>query len=120
MKIVIPTAGQNLSAEIAPRFGRAEQFLVIDPDTMDFEVVENSQNLDLSQGAGIQAARTIAAHAPDVLITINCGPKAFKVLKAAKIKVVIGDRGRIDEAVERYKKGELSHAEEANVEGHWV
>ena len=87
---------------------------------MAVEVIENKQNLDLAQGAGIQAAQTIASHNTDALITGNCGPKAFKVLDAAGIKVIIGARGRIEDVIGRYKKGELEHADSANVEGHWV
>ena len=49
----------------------------------------------------------------------NCGPKAFKTLTAADIKVVIGVSGKIKEAIEKFKKGQFSYISEANVEGHW-
>jgi predicted Fe-Mo cluster-binding NifX family protein len=120
MKIAITASGTQLSSDIDPRFGRAIQFLIVDSETNNAQVVENQQNLDLPQGAGIQAAQTIAAHDVDVLITGNCGPKAFKVLSAAKIKVITGAQGRIDLVLERYRNGELAYADEANVEGHWV
>ena len=120
MKIAVTATGENLSSEIDPRFGRALRFMIVDPDTMETELVENAQNLNLPQGAGIQAAQTIASQKVEVLITGNCGPKAFKVLEAAGIKVITEARGRIDEVIEQFKKGELKHADEANVEGHWV
>ena len=120
MKIAVTTHGNTLTSEIDPRFGRAARFIVVDPDTMETELVENSQNLDLPQGAGIQAAQTIASHKIGVLITGNCGPKAFKVLKAAGIRVVTEAKGRIDDIIEQYKRGELTYADDANVEGHWV
>jgi predicted Fe-Mo cluster-binding NifX family protein len=120
MKIAVSASGKDMSSEIDPRFGRAALFLFVDSVTRDVRVVENRQNLDLPQGAGIQAAQTIAAEKADVLLTGNCGPKAFKVLTAAKVKVVVGARGRVDQALERYLNGELKHSDEANVEGHWV
>ena len=120
MKIALTATGKSLDSNIDPRFGRAQVFLLVDTATMSVEVVENKQNLDLPQGAGIQAAQTIASHKTDVLVTGNCGPKAFKVLKAAGIKVVIGVTGRAEDVVERYKNGELQPTTDANVEGHWV
>ena len=82
--------------------------------------MENNQNLDLPQGAGIQAGKTILEHNVDVLITGNCGPKAFKVLTTGNVEIVVGSKGRVIDAVEQYKKGELKAAADANVEGHWV
>ena len=120
MRIAVTTQKENLEAEVESRFGRAPKFLIIDSDTMAFAAVENTQSMDLSQGAGIQAARNIIPHKPDVLLTGNCGPKAFRVLQAAGIKVVVGAKGKITDAVRAYLNGEYTPATDANVEGHWV
>ena len=85
MKIAISAAGRDLNADLDPRFGRAPYFIIADPKSMAFEVVENRHNLDLPQGAGIQAGMIIADHKVDVLITGHCGPKAFKVLQKAGV-----------------------------------
>ena len=87
---------------------------------MDFEVVGNTQNLNLPQGAGIQAGKTITDHHVDALITGHCGPKAFKVLQSAGVKIFTGADGKVTDALEQFKKGELAAASEADVEGHWV
>ena len=81
MKLAISSTGKDLDANLDPRFGRADYFIIVDPETRAFEVVENTQNLNLPQGAGIQAGKTIADHHVDVLVTGHCGPKAFKVLQ---------------------------------------
>ena len=120
MKIALTATGKDLSSDIDPRFGRAQMFLIVDSDTMAVEVVENKQNLDLPQGAGIQAAQTIVEQQAKALITGNCGPKAFRVLKTAGIQVFTNVQGTVDEALKMYKKGSLKSAPEANVEGHWV
>jgi predicted Fe-Mo cluster-binding NifX family protein len=120
MKIAVTATGKELSANIDPRFGRASQFLIIDSDTDSLDVVENKQILDLPQGAGIQAAQNLVSHHVDVLITGNCGPKAFRVLEAAGIRLIIGAKGRIDKIIDEYKDGALEYANSANVEGHWV
>ena len=68
MKIAVSSTGKNLEATLDARFGRAAYFVVVDPDTLTFEAVENKQNLNLPQGAGIQAAKTVLQHKADALI----------------------------------------------------
>ncbi len=119
MKIAVSSKGNTLDSEIDPRFGRAGFFLLVDPETMKFEVLENRQNLQLPQGAGIQAAQTVVEHGAKMVLTGNCGPKAFRVLQAAGIKVAVGISGKVQEAIDQYKQGKLNFAESPNVEGHW-
>jgi predicted Fe-Mo cluster-binding NifX family protein len=120
MRIALTAQGTDLQAEIDPRFGRAGQFLLVDSDTLAVEIIANTQNLELAQGAGIQAAQNIIAHKPHVLLTGNCGPKAFKVLQTAGVKVVAGVKGPVGEAIQDYLAGRYQTTTSANVEGHWV
>jgi len=120
MRIAISSQDKDLNANLDPRFGRAAYFIIVDPETMAFEVVENSQNLNLSQGAGIQAGKTIADNKVDVLITGHCGPKAFKVLQGAGVKIVTGAGGTVADAIAQFNSGELETSIEADVDGHWV
>ena len=120
MKVAVTSKGPTLDDEVDPRFGRAQVFLVVDTDTGEFKVVDNRQNLEAAQGAGIQAARIVAEHGAEVVITGHCGPNAFRTLSAAGIKVAIGAEGSVGEAVEKFKKGELKPVDDADVEGHWA
>jgi predicted Fe-Mo cluster-binding NifX family protein len=120
MKIAVSATGRDLSADVDPRFGRTEYFIVIDSETMAYEAIENTQNLDLPQGAGIQAGKTIVNSGATVLLTGNCGPKAFTVLNQAGVEVVVNVKGAVKEAVSAYLRGDLKPTNEANVEGHWV
>lgn len=120
MKVAVTSSDKDIDAEIDPRFGRAKYFLLVDTETLAFDVVENTQNLDLPQGAGIQAGKNLVESGAGALITGNCGPKAFRVLESAKIDVFVGIKGTVREAVEKFKAGELAAASGANVEGHWV
>ncbi len=120
MKVAITSSGKDLTADIDPRFGRAKNFIIIDSETMEYSVVENTQNLNLPQGAGIQAAKTIVDNNVKVLITGNCGPKAFNILDKIGIKKIIGAKGRIADALQQFKNNELKPADSANVDGHWV
>lgn len=119
MKIALSAKGNTLNSEIDPRFGRAAFFILVDPETMGVEILENKQNLQLPQGAGIQAAQMVVENGARVVLTGNCGPKAFQVLQATGVNVAVGISGSIQEAVQRYKKGEIDFAAAPNVEGHW-
>jgi len=120
MRIVITSQGDDLEAEVDSRFGRASKFLLVETDTMSVQVIENSQSLNLPQGAGIQAAQNVIPHKPVAVLTGNCGPKAFKILQTAGVDVVLGVKGRIKDAIQAYIEGKYQPSKEANVEAHWV
>jgi predicted Fe-Mo cluster-binding NifX family protein len=120
MKIVLTTSGSDLNAPLDSRFGRAPKFLVYDLEAKTFEVVDNDQNLNAAQGAGIQSAQNIARLGAKALITGHCGPKAFRVLQAAKIKIYNTTASSVSEAIDQYRNGKLAEAASADVEGHWV
>ncbi len=120
MKIVVSASGPSLDAGVDPRFGRAAFFVAVDSATGAFQAHDNVQNLNAAQGAGIQSAETVARIGGDVVITGHCGPKAFKALSAAGIKVVVGAQGTVAEAIAAFTSGVLIPADGANVEGHWA
>lgn len=117
MKIAVTSMGTDLNSDVDPRFGRTQYFLVVDSETLDFTVVENTQSLNLPQGAGIQSSKTVVDAGAEVVITGNCGPKAFKALNEAGVKISVEFTGRVIEAVQKFKNGMLAVADKANVEG---
>jgi predicted Fe-Mo cluster-binding NifX family protein len=120
MKIAFTTSGNTLDSPLDSRFGRAPRFLIYDLDSGTFETVDNQQNLNAAQGAGIQSAETVARKGAKALVTGHCGPKAFRVLQAAGIKVFSSNAPTVSEALEKYRSGALAEAGSADVEGHWV
>jgi predicted Fe-Mo cluster-binding NifX family protein len=119
MKLAISASGQTLDSDLDPRFGRAKYFLLVDSEGGGPEVVENKQNLQLAQGAGIQAAQTVVEKGAQAVLTGNCGPKAFRVLQAARVSVAVGLEGSIREVIQQFVEGKIQFAQEPNVEGHW-
>jgi predicted Fe-Mo cluster-binding NifX family protein len=120
MKIALTTSGNDLSAPLDSRFGRAPKFLIYDLEANTFEIVDNEQNLNAAQGAGIQSAQTVARLGVKALITGHCGPKAFVVLRAAEIKIYNTPAATVKEALEQYRSGKLTEAAYADVDGHWA
>lgn len=119
MKIVVTSGDGNPESQVDPRFGRAAKFIVFDTESERYETVDNAQNLQAAQGAGIQAAETVARLGAECLLTGHCGPKAFMVLNAAGVKVFTGVDGKTADAVARYRAGELTPSDGADVDGHW-
>jgi len=120
MKIVVTSAGTDLSAAVDTRFGRAVNFIVYDTDSGSFSVHDNAQNLNAMQGAGIQAAQNVADLGVQAVITGHVGPKAFAVLQKAGIAMYTGATGTVQDAVDAFKNGTLSKTDNATVEGHWI
>lgn len=117
MKIAVSSTGADLNAQVDPRFGRCRHFVIVDPDTMDFEALENSGAASGS-GAGVATGQLIAGKGIEVVLTGNCGPNAFNVLEAAGIKVMTGVSGSVRDAVEGYKSGKYQAVSQANVASH--
>ncbi len=120
MKIAITSSGENLDNEIDLRFGRTKGFIIYETNDASFEFIDNVQNLEAAQGAGIQAAQNVVNKNIEAVITGHCGPKAFKVLSTSGVKVYTVETGKISEIIEKFKNGELQEAASADVEGHWV
>ncbi len=120
MKIAFTTSGDTLDAPLDSRFGRAPKFLVYDLDTESFDVVDNGQNLNAAQGAGIQSAQKVQQTGASAVVTGHCGPKAFRALNAANIKIYTAEGVTIAAALAQYRAGSLTEATDADVEGHWV
>ena len=119
MKIAVTSQGPSLDAEVDPRFGRASYILIVDTDSLEFEVIDNSSNANALKGAGIMAATAVAENDARVLITGYCGPKAFLTLKAAEIEVINDISGTVEDAVMKFKSGNVKYTDSANAEAHW-
>jgi predicted Fe-Mo cluster-binding NifX family protein len=117
MKIAVSASGQNLDAQVDPRFGRCGYFIIVDNDTMRFESIPNP-GASAGGGAGIQAGQLVANKGVQVVITGNCGPNAFQTLEAAGLKVITGASGTVKEAIEKYKQNALTEAKKPTVPPH--
>jgi predicted Fe-Mo cluster-binding NifX family protein len=119
MKIAITSERPDIESLVDPRFGRAKVFMVFDDKNATWEVIDNKQNLQAAQGAGIQSAANVVNAGCTVLISGHCGPKAFTALNKAEIAVYTVTEGTVKNALDSYKQGKLTKIDSANVEGHW-
>jgi predicted Fe-Mo cluster-binding NifX family protein len=117
MKIAVSATVPGLDAEVDPRFGRCQYFIIVDPQSMEFEALDNS-NAMAAGGAGISTAQMIASKGVEVVLTGNCGPNAYQTLSAAGIQVITGVSGRIKDAIEAFKAGRFQSSAQPNVGSH--
>ncbi len=118
MKIAVSATAPGLDAEVDPRFGRCQHFVIVDPQSMQFEALDNS-NAMAAGGAGISTAQMIASKEVEVVLTGNCGPNAYQTLSVAGIQVISGVSGKIKDAVEAYKTGGLQPSAQPRVGSHY-
>jgi predicted Fe-Mo cluster-binding NifX family protein len=96
---------------VDPRFGRCQYFIIVDPETLQYEAIRNP-NIDAMGGAGIQSGQIMVNKHVRAVVTGNVGPNAFQTLNTAGIVVVTGASGIVKETIEKYKKGELKPTDE--------
>ena len=101
-KICITSKGTDLGAEVDPKFGRARYFLIVDPQSMDFEAIENP-NIESAHGAGIQTAQLISGKDVGVVLTGDLGPNAQRVLRYSGIRVITNVSGKAGDALSQYR-----------------
>ena len=118
MMIAISAAGPTPDAEVDPRFGRCQYFIIADPETKEFESLDNSSAMSAG-GAGISAAQSMAGKGVQAVLTGNCGPNAHQVLSSAGIEIITGVSGKVKDAIEDYQSGKLKASAQANVPDHF-
>ena len=118
MKIAVTSTGQTLDSIVDQRFGRAAYFIIIDTETMNFAVIENT-NVDTAGGAGINSAKTVTEAGTKAVLTGNCGPNAQRTLTAVGLELYTNVTGTVAQAIELFKNGRLTQTLEPNVNPHF-
>jgi predicted Fe-Mo cluster-binding NifX family protein len=119
MKLAITTQGSEPNSPVDLRFGRARFFRIVDTETGQQTVVDNAEGVNAVQGAGTQAAQTLARHGVQTVLTGHVGPKAQSALQAANIQVYAVSAGTAEQAVQDFLAGRLQALTQADVRGHW-
>jgi len=91
--------------------------LIVEPETMKFEYLDNGTAEAMPQGAGIQAAENVSRSGAKTVLTGLVGPKARSTLEAAGIRILQGVSGTVIEAVRAFQEGRLQPADEGTFAG---
>ncbi|MFW5906856.1 MAG: NifB/NifX family molybdenum-iron cluster-binding protein [Candidatus Natronoplasma sp.] len=115
--MAVSADGKNEEANIDDRFARCPYFMIVDTDGMGFEALEN-EDAEGAHGVAPQVVQTLSEIEIDAVITKNLGPNGYRTLESADIEVYKGS-GKVLEAVEKLKNGELEEFKNETVEGHF-
>jgi predicted Fe-Mo cluster-binding NifX family protein len=118
MKIAFSSSGTDQSAQVDPRFGRCQYFVIVDTDSGKTEAIRNAAQ-SAGGGAGIQAAQTVAGQGAETVLTGNVGPNAHRALQAAKITVVTGVSGTVSDALKAFQEGKYQATDSPTVQSHF-
>lgn len=108
MRVCVPTSSEGgLEDSVCEHFGRAPTYTVIDTDTGEVKVIRNRSE---HMGGSGKPPEQIAGAGADVLICSGLGPRAIDMLASYGIAVYVGACGTARDALEAYKRGELTPA----------
>lgn len=117
MKIAVPAEGKTIESNVSQSFGRTYYFVVVDTETLNYEVIDN-QAVSSQGGAGIKAAQAVVDSLAGAVVTFHCGQNAVDVLKTGDIKILKAVPGTVSEIVQKYKAGELAELTDIHTGNH--
>lgn len=109
MKIAFTAVGTTWDSQIDSRFGRTEFIVILNEETQQLEVIDNSAVKKEAHGAGTATAQKMYELKPDVLITGNGpGDTAATALKNLNMKIFVDAHNlTLQQAYNSYKSGSL-------------
>ncbi|HMN48668.1 MAG TPA: NifB/NifX family molybdenum-iron cluster-binding protein [Ignavibacteriaceae bacterium] len=107
MLILIGSDGNKLESPIAKRFGHADYFILYNTEAKSFEAFEN-----IDEGHNHENLQQFLDKGVEVFIVGNIGPHAFEVINTPKSKVYLARKMSVQEAVDKFLKGELKQLTE--------
>jgi predicted Fe-Mo cluster-binding NifX family protein/predicted DNA-binding protein (UPF0251 family) len=118
-KIAITSVDGTMEGMVDERFGRSRKLIIYDLKSKNFDVIDNTQNLNAPQGAGIQSAQNAVNAGAKTIISGHLGPNAFSVLSAAGIEIYTVSNKTVTQAVKEFEQGSLAKLTGPDVKEHW-
>jgi len=106
MRVAVPTAGpRGMQEQVAGHFGMAPTYTIVDTDTGEVEVVENTSH---HMGGSVHPPVVVARAGADVVLCGNLGGHAIQLFGQYGIRVLVGASGTVEEAIGAWQRGELT------------
>lgn len=106
MRLAIPAIGADLDAPTSPVFGRCQTFILVNPETLEFEALPNPA-YNASGGAGVQSAQLVLQHGAEAVLARSLGPKAFSLIQSAGVPTYVLEGATVREAVRAFQAKRL-------------
>ena len=105
--IAIASTGPTAQAQVAPTFGRASYFLIVEPDSGSFEAIANP-NMSDTIGVGTQSAQLVVENGASIIIADSVSSEAAAMLASLNTTVIAGASGTVTQAMQAYVCGQLT------------
>ncbi|HQN75546.1 MAG TPA: NifB/NifX family molybdenum-iron cluster-binding protein [Methanomassiliicoccales archaeon] len=115
-RMAVTSKGEGLDGEIAP-MARSNFFIIFEGNPENRMVMENLVRKGGSESA-VRSAAELAKQKVDIVITGTIGPRAFKQLESAGVKVHAGCDGKVSDILEKCLKGKLPVCKKATYGGY--
>ena len=108
MKVSVPVMGEKgLDEIVGAHFGKSPGYVIYDTDAKSAVTVPNTS--EHMGGVGLPP-ELLAKQGVKVMVCTNLGPKAVDMFASFGIKVYVGARGTVRNALDAWQKGELESA----------
>jgi predicted Fe-Mo cluster-binding NifX family protein len=108
MRVCIPTNGRGgLDDHVSEHFGRARTFTMVDTDSDDVNVIDNTSE---HMGGVGKPPEHIARTGAKVLLCSGLGPRAVAMFESYGISVYVGACGTVRETIQMWREGKLEQA----------
>jgi len=112
MKVGIPTNGEKgLQETVGEHFGRVPTYTIVDIEKGDVKVVPNESH---HMGGKGYPPELLAKEGVTVMLCRGLGRRAISMFSDFGIDVYIGANGTVEDAIDAYKKGNLTKANEGD------
>jgi len=115
VKIAVASDGDDLDAPVGTSLGLCTRFVLVDPDSLDYTVVEVTPKAS-PEDLSVEAIKSVVKGGATVVITPNVQPRCCRILFQMGVDVVLCDvDNSVRQAVELFKAGELESASRLRV-----
>lgn len=109
-RVAVVSTGEELDALVELRFGICSAFVVVDPTTMEWEVIQVEPD-GPAENVNMNGIRAVVRSGAGAVITPQIDPKCCMALRALAVAAYLVPEGTtVREAVERYARGELEES----------
>jgi len=107
MKIAVSSEGRGMDGQISEHFRKCSEFVLVEADKDQVKSVEVIKNPYFESPVPGTLPDFIKKIGADVVITGGAGPMAIKAFEERDIKLVLGCKGNVSDAVSEYLRGTL-------------
>ncbi len=110
MRVAVPTqGGGGLEDTVGEHFGRTPTYTLVDPDSMEAEVIENISH---HMGGAGYPPELLEKHGVNVLLCRGLGRRAIQMFSEKGIGVYCEASGTVEDALRQWRNNELVKATE--------